>query len=129
MVEALKTEVETQEAELKTAGSDAMVEVANGIAEGGQTAIDNTDAVVSSMQSSFDSLDTSGAIQQLNNFYRATGAGSMVKGWNLGSGGSGQQESGNPALQISMSIDGQKFASVTAPYTSAALGRITEMTA
>lgn len=130
MVDALTAEVEAQEETLKTAGSDAMAEVADGVAEGGQAAIDNTDAVVSSMQSSFDSLDTSGAIQQLNNFYRAAGSGgSLPKGWNLGSGGSGQQESGNPALQISMSIDGQKFASVTAPYTSAALGRITEMTA
>lgn len=129
MVTALQEEVQAQEETLKTAGKDAMQEVADGITEGGQAAIDNAETVASSIQGSLDSIDSSGAVQQMNNFYRAIGAGSMVKGWNLGSGGSGQQESGNPALQISMSIDGQKFASVTAPYTSAALGRITEMTA
>ena len=130
LIEETASAVEENEEALKTTGSNIMTEVANGVTEGGQAAVDNTAAVISDMQTSFDSLDTSGAIQQLNNFYNAAGgSGTLPKGWNLGSGGSGMQESGNPALQVSMNIDGTTFARVTAPYTSAALGRITEMTA
>ena len=129
LIEETASAVEENEEALKTTGSNIMTEVANGVTEGGQAAVDNTAAVISDMQTSFDSLDTSGAIQQLNSFYNAAGgSGTLPKGWNLGSGGSGLQESGNPALQVSMNIDGTTFARVTAPYTSAALGRITEMT-
>ena len=130
LIDGLETEAEANSEAMKTIGNNVMVEVANGVTEGGQAAVDNTAAVISNMQTSFDSLDTSGAIQQLNSFYNAAGgSGTLPKGWNLGSGGSGLQESGNPALQVSMNIDGTTFARVTAPYTSAALGRITEMTA
>lgn len=130
LIEETASAVEENEEALKNTGSNIMTEVANGVTEGGQAAVDNTAAVISDMQTSFDSLDTSGAIQQLNSFYNAAGgSGTLPKGWNLGSGGSGLQESGNPALQVSMNIDGTTFARVTAPYTSAALGRITEMTA
>lgn len=129
LIDGLETEAEANSEAMKTIGNNVMVEVANGVTEGGQAAVDNTAAVISDMQTSFDSLDTSGAIQQLNSFYNAAGgSGTLPKGWNLGSGGSGLQESGNPALQVSMNIDGTTFARVTAPYTSAALGRITEMT-
>lgn len=122
--------IQAGEEALKTEGENAMVAVANGVTEGGQAAVDNTAAVISDMQTSFNSLDTSGAIQQLNNFYNAAGgSGSLPKGWNLGSGGSGQQESGNPGLQISMNIDGKTFARVTTPYVSDEMGRITNMTA
>ena len=130
LIDGLETEAEANSEAMKTIGNNVMVEVANGVTEGGQAAVDITAAVISDMQTSFDSLDTSGAIQQLNSFYNAAGgSGTLPKGWNLGSGGSGLQESGNPALQVSMNIDGTTFARVTAPYTSAALGRITEMTA
>ena len=130
LIDGFETEAEANSEAMKTIGNNVMVEVANGVTEGGQAAVDNTAAVISDMQTSFDSLDTSGAIQQLNSFYNAAGgSGTLPKGWNLGSGGSGLQESGNPALQVSMNIDGTTFARVTAPYTSAALGRITAMTA
>lgn len=130
LMQGVTETIQASEEALKNEGENAMVEVANGVTEGGQAAVDNTAAVISDMQTSFNSLDTSGAIQQLNSFYNAAGgSGTLPKGWNLGSGGSGLQESGNPALQVSMNIDGTTFARVTAPYTSAALGRITEMTA
>ena len=129
LVQEAAATIEAGEETLETEGVNAMIAVANGVAEGGQTAVDNTAAVISDMQTSFNSLDTSGAIQQLNNFYNAAGAGSLPKGWNLGSGGSGQQESGNPGLQISMNIDGKTFARVTTPYVSSEMGRITSITA
>lgn len=130
LIQEATAAIQAGEEALKTEGENAMVAVANGVAEGGQAAADNTAAVISDMQTSFNSLDTSGAIQQLNNFYNAAGgSGSLPKGWNLGSSGSGQQESGNPGLQISMNIDGKTFARVTTPYVSNEMGRITNMTA
>lgn len=126
LIEETKTAIEAGEEGLKTAGSNAMIEVANGVTEGGQSAIDNTATVIESMQTAFDSLDTSGAIQQLNSFYNAAGGG-LPKGWNLNSGGSGQQESGNPALQISMNINGKNFAKATIADFNAVQGRTIQL--
>lgn len=119
----METTIEEETPEVKTATHEMMVEVNDAIVEDGTTVVDNMATVTDGVQAAFDSVDASGAIEQVNSFYNAvSGGSSLKKGWNLNSGGGGQQESGNPALQISMYMSETKVAEAIVPAVNRSQG-------
>ncbi|MBP3657582.1 MAG: hypothetical protein J6K32_12945 [Clostridia bacterium] len=98
---------------------EAGEELANGVSTGMEEAAVAAAEGAASIQSSIDSIDATHAINQMN--AAAYAAWQLQRMQNSFGGKSGI---GEQTMQISLNIDGRRFATATAPYMNRELGRM-----